>query len=406
MRVSIYRMKQEVLGSSLLLPCLLSLACLSTSLLPATAETPTPLPASLSLAATVLAPARAVPQSDGKWRVLYELELTNTGTRGFEVVEVEVRDASWPDAALSRRGRADVPGSLLLPNGRKGSTLGPAESAVLLLEVPFAEQGTIPSEIEHRFTLLPVSKGSTSQVLEKIARVAVDARQPMVIGPPLRGGPWVAQGGCCESYHRRAVLPIDGRRYAAQRYAVDWIRIDAQERLAAGDAKRNSSYPGFGAEVLAVADATVVRVTDGQPDQTPGGPSGSATAPGAEGNSILINLGDGHFALYAHLQPHSLRVKEGDRVVRGQVMAKLGTSGHSAAPRLHFQVMDRPDPRAANGLPWVIDTFERYGIVVSKDDLKNELRNPQLPLRVNLLPAPIRHTNQLPVNLLIAGFAP
>jgi hypothetical protein len=359
----------------------------------------------LSLSAAVLSPARVVPLSDGTWRAVYELVLTNTGAAAFAVGEVEVRDAGWPDVIVSRLGHAHVAGSLLLPDGRKGGTLAAAESALLLFEVPFADRGSIPAEIEHRFVLRPAAPKSPAQAFDKLAKTALDRRSPLVIGAPLRGSPWVAQGSCCESYHRRALLPVDGQLYAAQRYAVDWIRIDEGERLAAGDTTRNSSYPGFGAEVLAVADATVIRVTNGQPDQPPGNASGNAHAPGAEGNSVVIDLGDGHFALYAHLQKDSIQVREGDRITRGQVIAKVGNSGHSGAPHLHFQVMDRPHPYAANGLPWVIDSFERYGSVQSKDDLKSELRSPQLPARVNLLPAPVRHVDQLPANLLIVGFS-
>ena len=62
-------------------------------------------------------------------------------------------------------------------------------------------------------------------------------------------------------------------------------------------------------------------------------------------------------ALYAHLQPRSLKVRSGDRVRRGQVLGLVGNSGNSVAPHLHFHVMDGPSPLDSNGLPYLIDSF-------------------------------------------------
>lgn len=70
------------------------------------------------------------------------------------------------------------------------------------------------------------------------------------------------------------------------------------------------------------------------------------------GNHLVLDLGNGTYAAYAHLQRGSLTVREGDRVRAGQPIARCGNSGNSSEPHLHFQLMDGPDPDAARGVPF------------------------------------------------------
>ena len=73
------------------------------------------------------------------------------------------------------------------------------------------------------------------------------------------------------------------------------------------------------------------------------------------------NLGDGRFAVYAHLHAGSVAVQPGDQVARGQQIATAGSSGTSGGPHLHFQLTDRPSVVAGDGLPYVFDAFEITG---------------------------------------------
>ena len=68
------------------------------------------------------------------------------------------------------------------------------------------------------------------------------------------------------------------------------------------------------------------------------------------GNYVMIDHGKSEFSLYAHLKPGSVRVKAGDQVKAGDVIGKLGSSGNSTEPHLHFHVTDNPDPAGA-GIP-------------------------------------------------------
>jgi murein DD-endopeptidase MepM/ murein hydrolase activator NlpD len=84
----------------------------------------------------------------------------------------------------------------------------------------------------------------------------------------------------------------------------------------------------------------------------------------ADGNHVVLDLGDGRYALFAHLKPGSVRVRVGETVRRGQVLGLVGTSGNSSEPHLHFHVMDNPSPLASNGLPYRLRKFSstRRGI--------------------------------------------
>jgi murein DD-endopeptidase MepM/ murein hydrolase activator NlpD len=69
------------------------------------------------------------------------------------------------------------------------------------------------------------------------------------------------------------------------------------------------------------------------------------------------DLGNGNYALYAHIKTGTVGVKPGDRLSAGQVIGSVGNTGNSDAPHLHFHVMSTPDPLRSNGLPFVYNGF-------------------------------------------------
>jgi hypothetical protein len=355
--------------------------------------------------ASVLAKPAAVPQSDGVWRLPYELELVNVTDVPMTLESLEVRDPSAAGAVIRTFTAAELAVDLSVPGGAKTGTLAPGQGALLYVNLEFPNQASVPARIANRLTVTtPQPKGPLqARTVENVAETDVTRDAPIVLAPPLRGERWVAAASCCKSYHRRAALPVNGERHLAQRYAIDWMQLDAQDRMATGDPKRNESFPQFGAEALAVADATVVFARDGLPEGTPGSFPGSVAIETADGNSIVLDLGGGRYALYAHLQPGSLRVAKGDRVQRGQILGLVGNTGNSDAPHLHFHVMDSPSPLASNGLPYVIDAFEVTGTAVSSSDLDDELKS-GVVVPVQPVAGSPRRTNELPADLAIVTF--
>jgi murein DD-endopeptidase MepM/ murein hydrolase activator NlpD len=105
----------------------------------------------------------------------------------------------------------------------------------------------------------------------------------------------------------------------------------------------------------------VVSVVEGLPNQQPGKLPAGLPLEEADGNSLVLDLGGERYALYAHLERGSIRVRVGDKVRKGQVIALVGNSGNTLAPHLHFHVMDSSSPLGSNGLPYAIDRFRVTG---------------------------------------------
>jgi murein DD-endopeptidase MepM/ murein hydrolase activator NlpD len=111
----------------------------------------------------------------------------------------------------------------------------------------------------------------------------------------------------------------------------------------------------------------VVRAIDGLPDQVPGAlPEGLAPLE-ADGNAVFLRLRDGRIVFYAHVVPGSVTVRAGDRVVRGQLLGRVGNSGNSSAPHLHLHVVGRNAIFGADGLPYVFSGFDVTGRVASTE---------------------------------------
>lgn len=357
--------------------------------------------------ARVLAQPAVVVDSDGTWWLPYEIELVNVTGVPITLQSVDVLDANEADAVVTRLTSEALGKQVAQAGGVKSATLPPGASAVLLVNARFQRREDVPARLAHRIVAVtPEPKPPLPErtVEQQVAATDVTTAAPVVLGPPLKGDQWVAAASCCDSYHRNAVLPINGARHLAQRYAIDWIRLTPDDRLASGDPKVNASYPQFGVEAIAAADAKVVHVTDGMPEGTPGSFAPGVTATNADGNAVILDLGGGRYALYAHLQPGSIRVHEGDTVQRGDVLGLVGNTGNSDAPHLHFHVMDGPSPLASNGVPYGIDAVTVTGRAVSPSDLDDELKKADQPVQVDRRGAPGQRRDALPADLAVVEF--
>ena len=309
----------------------------------------------------VPAAPRAVPV-DGRHLLRHELHLTNFGREPLVPVSIEVRDAD-AGSVLARIEGPALAQLLAIPGAdRQGMgppAIAPGMRAVAYLDIVLP--GDVPTTLEHRVEYR-VAGGDGSNGAVEGARVAVDSRPPPVLGRPLRGGPWVAvHSPAWPRGHRRALYALDGRARIPGRFAIDWVRVDAQGHMANGDPDRIDNVLGYGADVLAVTDARVAAVRDDVPESsTISGHRPHALAD-AGGNYVALDLGDGRHAFYEHLQPGSIRVRPGQRVRRGEVIAALGFTGDSTGPHLHFHVADGASPLGAEGIPFVIDRFRVLG---------------------------------------------
>jgi murein DD-endopeptidase MepM/ murein hydrolase activator NlpD len=296
--------------------------------------------------------ARPAPVTiDGRDWLIYELHLTTSGRQPQRLARIDV---------LADRG-AEVLRSFEGDDLAQRSASNADGGTVIYLEVPVSREHP-PRSIRHRVNGLVGDK------------TRLDSRAPVVIGAPLRGGPWAAVYAWeWPRGHRRVYYATDGRARIPGRLAIDWVRRDAQGLSAHGDADLVGNSLGYGADVLAVADARVSLVRDGIAESARVSDNPEHPLDEAAGNYVSLDLGNGRFAIYEHLVPGSIRVARGERVRRGQVIASLGFTGDSTEPHLHFHVADNPAPLLGEGLPFEL---ERFCLHVGADTQSRERERP------------------------------
>lgn len=303
---------------------------------------------------------------DGKASLVYELYITNYAAEPLKLTHLAVLDEHHHvlqdlqgDKLESALGRPDHP----VDHDHARIPLG--VTAVVYLSVPF--DGDVAHA--HRFTHRIQYATDTGQSLDvEGGMFEPNTRTWLPLGPPLRGGPWVAiYDASWERGHRRVLYAINGRVHIPGRFAIDWIRLGDHGGYARGDGATPAQWFGYGAQVLAVADAVVASTGEGIPEAATlaQGTAHKVPLENAAGNYVALALGDGRYAFYEHLKPGSITVKAGEHVKRGQVIGQLGFTGESTGPHLHFHVSDANAPLDAEGLPYAIEHFHVLGTYTS-----------------------------------------
>ncbi|MGI9115184.1 MAG: M23 family metallopeptidase [Chthoniobacterales bacterium] len=322
------------------------------------------------IASTLASETRAVYGTDQKFHVIYELQLSNTKNVPATIQAIDVLDGGDSAHAIVSYSGPEIVEHLrtLAPEPASDAIIEPNGARLFYIELAFDKTARIPSSLQHRLHLTGAANPGPAEAKPLdyiVAPFQIAQAKPVVIGPPLDGKGWVAVNGCCNDdiVHRGSVLSVNGRLYDAQRFAIDWMQMDEQGRFVHGDASKVENFTSYGAEVHAVADGTVVSRLDTLDDQPPGKlpePS-SITIETVDGNHVVIDIGGGCFAFYAHLQKDSVKVHVGDTVKKGAVLGKLGNSGNTSAPHLHFHIMNAASVLASDGLPYVFDAFHLAG---------------------------------------------
>ena len=156
--------------------------------------------------------------------------------------------------------------------------------------------------------------------------------EPVTLAPPLAGDNWLVANEVLRRRHRisRGVLPIDGRLTPFERFAIDWIRVDPaldpasipqpavlpSVSVSADATTTTDAYLAYGEPLLAVADGTVVTVVDGRPEQTPQTDVQGLQLDEFGGNYLILDIGDGFYAFYAHVKLGTFEVEAGDHRAR------------------------------------------------------------------------------------------
>lgn len=359
--------------------------------------------------------------SDGRIHLAYELHVANVTSSDVRVRAIEALDAKLGDRVTGASRVVTVKGEDVTAQLRRftikpGETtfakpdytdrLGPGQSALVYFDITYDNLRNVPRLIKHRFIVTqPKPEGGqvTTRVVGGVTEVS--RTEAVVLSPPLKGGGWLNGNGCCDIIdpHRYTILPANGGLKPAERFAIDFVQLDAQGRIFVGDLKELKSYPFYGVEVVSSAPGRVVETVNNLKDEVPGANPTDVTVETAGGNHVIVDIGEGRFILYAHLVPGSVTVAKGDYVQQGQLLGRLGNSGNTDAPHLHFQVMDSPSSLNANGLPFVFDRMQLQGRVVSTwEGMVKAVFAGAAPV-MDLRGAGAR-SGQMPITLDVVGF--
>jgi murein DD-endopeptidase MepM/ murein hydrolase activator NlpD len=306
--------------------------------------------------------------------LLYELRLANFSARPMTLESVEVLDGT-SGKILSSHSGAKLAGMIATPGrekaGAEAQTIEPGSFSIAFLDTMTPRQQPEPRSLVHKLKFKSSRANPTEAQTTIVTMPLPVGGTPVSIGRPLKGDGWVAANALSnDSDHRRTIVVVNGQARIAQRYAIDFVELDSSGRAFVGDPSKNESWTGYGKEVLAVADGVVADVRDGlqenQPNSPPVLPISLETI---AGNHIALKLKNGSYVLYAHLKPGSIRVRKGQAVRAGTVIAQVGNSGQSDVPHLHIHVADRPSPLGGEGLPFTFHVFTLQGFVPTLDIL-------------------------------------
>jgi Peptidase family M23 len=343
------------------------------------------------IVSSVLTRPTPVKATDGRFHIVYEVLLTNNVPNTMAVESFEVRDArtrrvlarlSGPALAANMGPLAgppatdpdDAPSDLNPAAGLSeqaasdaSTTMASSQTSAVWLDLKVGSAR--PRSLEHLITASSrPPPGAQFSFSGLVGRVRTGGT-PVVIGPPVGPGLWVADEGCCTNptHHRRALPGFNGELLAVNRFAIDWVLVDSSHRAWIGDPTRLSSYLSYRQPLIAAASGRVVGTHDGVPNNPPQGVlTGSPPIKDFAGNWVSIRIGPRRYLLYAHMVPGSVRVRPGQQVRRGQVIGLLGNSGNTSTPHLHFQVSDRPGFAPVDSLPYVFDRFAFLGQITDE----------------------------------------
>jgi murein DD-endopeptidase len=339
----------------------------------------------------------------GQQQLIYELHLTNFAGDSLALSQIEVLNSASGTVLRRIQGR-----ELASIMGRFDHSVGATDKLVISPGVRVVVYVSLPIEFPegseqtliHRIEFDVLSKTPERAVVEGGA-LKIRHEPLQSLGPPLRGGPWVAvYNASWELGHRRVPYAVQGSVHIPGRFAIDWMKVDKNGKYFDNNGSKVSDWYGYGADVLAVTDSIVAATRDGIAEQ-------STVVEGelrvslefASGNYIALDLGDGRYAFYEHLEPGSILVKKGDHVRRGSVIGQLGYTGQSTGPHLHFHVSDHNSPLDAEGLPYGLQNFRILGAYLSPATFGQAL--PWTPISVG---ADSERHNELPAPFAVVEF--
>ena len=315
---------------------------------------------------------------DGNATAYYELYLTNCSTDTFKLKRLSISGIN-DSSILFTSQKQDLQNRYTKIGSAKKDTamwLSPGDTAVIYVEL-YLPKKQIPA-IAHLLTFGIPGKENLGDFSIQTSTTKCSSNTQLVLGAPLKGSIWAnVYHPSWERGHRRVIYTLNEKNRIPGRYAIDLIKINSGGKYATGDENLIRNWLGYGMDVLAVADGVVSSVRNDFSESLTISGHPDYTADKATGNYISLKIGADRFAFYEHLQPKSIRVKIGQKVKKGEVIASVGFTGQTTGPHLHFHVADNDSPLGAEGIPFVFEAFEVLG---SYNDFGSFGKLPWIPL--------------------------
>jgi len=181
---------------------------------------------------------------------------------------------------------------------------------------------------------------------------------------PVKGRMIIYDGHDFYAHHRRFDYLIPGLQQLGfnsnfMRYSYDFVPVNRQGEMYQGREENNQSYFGFGVSLVAAGDGKIAAIVDDRPDSRAFNEAELASnLMVLWGNYVVIDHLNGEYSLYGHIKQGSGKVKIGETVRQGQVIAQMGASGSSQFPHLHYELQTGSDMKA-EGLPSYFRNFRR-----------------------------------------------
>jgi hypothetical protein len=270
-------------------------------------------------------------------------------------------------------------GRITVPEGgfaEKG-VLDPSDSTIIPLSQMLFFHYIGQNRVEEIHLRLKVKSEHEGNIVEfTMHLMPYKARNSYVF--PLKGSMTIANLPMSLSTHRSVL---------SQEFAFDVAGVtqtQSGEFVTSSKPKpsRLSDYLIYHREVMAIGDGMIVEMGDRFPESRMNNPQTYSEMFFSElckellprigflntvaGNYVVVDHGNDEFSFYGHLSEGCILVSVGQKVKRGDVIAKVGNTGHSVEPHLHFQLMDSPSFLEANGLPV---TFENVAATETHEDV-------------------------------------
>ena len=224
------------------------------------------------------------------------------------------------------------------------------------------------TSFEFKFTLTK-SDGKTSfDKTIKVAPTNTPTKTKQIL-PIQHALTLIQDGNDFYAHHRRVDLssfPVQMFNVTrhGNRYAYDFCPVNAKGELFKNNGELVEDWFGFGSDIYATASGTVIEVYNGAIDSKIGEIDFDYREAASNhkliyGNYIIIDHHNGEFSGYMHLKKGSVKFQVGDKVTQGEVIAKLGNSGDSFSPHLHYQLNNATTLLNSDGIPIYFSDYER-----------------------------------------------